>query len=127
MTIIKLNPDPTFPAHVRIPVPGREEPAVAQFSFRTLDAEQLNRLLIVMGFGKKRRVRRLAEYFRLAWRLRRLPSMLDLLAEIIAGWDGFDLPYSREALKKLLITFPGVGFSIVTAYLENREQARLKN
>ncbi len=124
---IRLNPDPTFPAEVQIPVPGREEPAVAQFTFRTLDAERLNHLLIVMGFGKKRRLRRLAEYFRLAWRLRRLPNMVDLLGEFVADWSGFDLPYSRDALKKLLITFPGVGFSIINSYLENREQARLKN
>lgn len=127
---IRLNPDPTFAADVQVPVPGRKEPAVAQFSFRTLDADRLNQLLIVMGFGKRgrlHRLRRLVAYFRLALRLRRLPNMVDLLGEFIAGWQGFDLPYSRDALKKLLITFPGVGFSIVTSYLENREQARLKN
>jgi hypothetical protein len=124
---IRLNPDPTFPADVQIHVPGREEPAVAKFTFRTMDAARFHSLLIVMGFGSKGRWRRLVAYFRLAWRLRRLPSMVDLLGELIHSWDGFDLPYSRDALKKLLMTFPGVGSSITSAYLENREQARIKN
>ena len=124
---IRLNPDPTFAADVNVPVPGRKDPAVAQFTFHFLDAARLNTLLIVMGFGTKGRLRRLVAYFRLAWRLRRLPNMVDLLGELIHSWEGFDLPYSREALKKLLITFPGVAFAVINAYLENREQARIKN
>lgn len=124
---IKLNPAATFPAEVRIHVRGREEPALATMDFRVLDEVRLAQLLIVLGIGKRIWVRRLLERLRMAWRLRRWPTMVDVLDELIAGWSGFDLQYSKAALGQLLISFEGVAVSIIGAYLANRQEARLKN
>ncbi len=125
--MIKLNPDATFVADVTVKALGRDDGQVAQFTFRVLDNARLNRLLVVLGFGKKSRLRRLGAYLALAWQLRRLPNMVDVMEQFIADWSGFDLPYSRDALRQLLLAFPGVGLSIVAAYLQQREEARLKN
>lgn len=124
---IKLNPDATFPAEVSIHIRGREEPARATFTFRVLDEVRLARLLIVLGFGQRPWYERAFERLRMAWRLRRWPNLADVLDELIAGWSGFDLPYSKDSLSKLLLAFEGVSVSIVSAYVGNRQEARLKN
>lgn len=125
--MITLAPDATFPADVKVEVPGQPEPAVAGFTFRVLENQRYMQLLIALGFGKASRWRRLWE--RVLWcvRLRRIVNLADLLHVVVADWEGFDLPYSRQALQRLLITFPGVGWSILAAYVEARQGARVKN
>lgn len=125
--MIKLAPDATFEAEVKIPIPGQDDPAAAGFVFRALDNQRYLQMLIALGFGKYSRLRRIVERVRLCIRLRRIVNLADVLHEIIAEWSGFDLPYSRQALERLLLTFPNAGWTILVAYMEGRQGARIKN
>ena len=125
--MIVLNPRATIAAPVQVTVAGSSDPAQAQFRFRVLENTHYLRLLVAMGFGKAGWLERLKARLALCWQLRRLITLPDLLAEVIEGWDGFDQPYSREALEQLLRTFPGVGLNILLAYVEHRQEARIKN
>jgi hypothetical protein len=125
--MIVLNPRATFAAPVQITVAGRADPAQAQFRFRVLENAQYLRLLLAMGFGKAGWAERFKARLALCWQLRRLITLPDLLAEVIESWEGFDQPYSRAALEQLLRTFPGVGLNILLAYVEHRQEARIKN
>lgn len=125
--MIKLAPDANFEATVKIPVPGKDESAEAGFVFRALDNQRYLQMLIALGFGKYTRPRRIFERVRLCIRLRRIVNLADVLHEIVADWSGFDLPYSRQALERLLLTFPSAGWTILVAYMEGRQGARIKN
>lgn len=125
--MIVLNPRATFAAPVQIAVAGRAEPATAEFRFRVLENGYYMQLLVALGFGKTGRWARIQARAALCWRLRRLITLPDLLAEVVESWEGFDQPYSRTALEQLLRNFPGVGLNILLAYVEHRQEARIKN
>lgn len=125
--MIVLNPRATFAAPVRINVTGRAEPAEATFRFRVLENTHYLNVLLALGFGKAGWWPRFKARAALCWRLRRLITLPDLLAEVVESWEGFDQPYSRAALEQLLRTFPGVGLNILLAYVEHRQEARIKN
>lgn len=125
--MIILNPRATFVAPVHINVAGREEPAQATFRFRVLENQHYLRVLLALGFGKAGWWDRFKARVALCWQLRRLITLPDLLAELVESWEGFDQPYSRAALEQLLRTFPGVGLNILLAYVERRQEARIKN
>lgn len=129
MTIIRLNPAPTFEGEVKIRVPGVLEAQDTRFTFRTLDQGLLVLILMAIGLGGARASwwRALWARVRLHWHLKRLASMVDVFDLLIESWDGFDQPYSKPALRQLLIEFPGAGSQIMTAYLTHRQEARIKN
>ena len=52
---------------------------------------------------------------------------LDAVAEIVAGWDGVEADYSRDALAALLDAYPSAAVSILEGYLAEIGRAAAKN
>jgi len=126
--VIRLNPSPTFDAEVEITV-ARDAPAeVSIFTFRALGRKRLKSLLILTRLVERNRLRRMAEYVRLCWRLKKLATVVDLLDEIIVSWDGsISEPYSKTNLRLLLTEYPGAHIAIYTGFLKGLNEARRKN
>jgi hypothetical protein len=125
--MIKLQPNPTFEAQVRLTVAGQMEPVEVTFVFRALSRQRLSNLLVLTRVIEKNALRRVVEYLKLCWRAKKLASVLDMIDEIVFAWEGFDVPYSIGALGTLVEEFPGAHTSIFLSYLENQEAARRKN
>lgn len=126
-TMIRIHPAPTFEATVNLNVIGQAEPVPARFVFRSLTRKHLASLLVLLGLHKRWWGARVVAYLRLCWRAKKLGGMFDVYDELIYAWDGFDVPYSRVALRALFAEFPRADLSIFVAYLENQEDARRKN
>lgn len=52
---------------------------------------------------------------------------LDAVAEIVAGWEGVEAEFSREALGQLLDAYPTAAVSILEGYLGEIGKAAAKN
>lgn len=124
---IRLIPDPTFDAEVKIAIAGADQPAVARFTFRALERKRVLSLLIVCTVLRRNFLVRVWEYLKLCWRTRTLATVIEMLDEMIAGWSGFDLPYSRDALRRLLLEYPDAREGIFFAYFTGLQEARIKN
>ena len=107
MAALKLNPNPTFNAKVGIPVAGEEQPAVIVCTFKHMTREA---------------------YAAFAEGLRSSSaSDVDTLMQVLAGWDGPDEPFSREAVAKLVSGYHGAAFAISQAFADELTKARAKN
>lgn len=125
--MIKLVPNPTFEAPVKLAVPGQKEPVEVTFTFRALARKHLIALLIVTKVAQASWLKRNWEYLKLSWRVGHPAGVIDMLNEVITGWKGFDVDYSKNALHTLVSEFPGAHSSIFLSYLENQEEGRRKN
>lgn len=103
--MLKITPDPTFKADVKISVPGQEEPAIVK-----------------MVFVYKTRV----EMFEFLEAQKEKP-LTDTLAEVITDWEGFDQKYSKENLVLFLENYPAASLEIWTAYNKQLFESRVKN
>src|SRR5512133_454055 len=99
--MFKINPAPTFRAKVALTVPGAETAAVVEFEFR----------------HKSRSA------FVAWWEASQQRKSVDALADIIVSWDeavvddaGNPIPYSADALAKMLNSYHAAGTEILTAY-----------
>jgi hypothetical protein len=109
--MFRIEPNPTFDAEVRITVPGSAEPALLAVTFRHRGRRELK-----------------------AWidRAKDAASDTAYLGEVIASWrgvedaDGRALPYSAEALARLLDAYPASGGELFDAYLDALTRAREK-
>jgi hypothetical protein len=102
--MFKMQPAPTFRAKVKIPVPG-EASGVLEVEFRHKTRKALKAYLE----GTKDR------------------EDLDALEEIIVGWSGAEVEYSREALATLIDNYAGAAAALVGAYAKELADARLGN
>jgi len=102
MAKLKLNPDPTFTAPVRIPVPGGEADPV-QLTFKHRTREQV------------------ADFLR-----DKDTSDSDAVLNCVVGWDLAD-EFNAENVGRLCNNYPGAAGAIVIAYLEELRGARAKN
>lgn len=110
--MFKIVPNPTFTAEVRISVPGSSEGAPLTLTFRHRGRQELK-----------------------AWIDRAKDAANDAayLGEIIESWRGVEdaegrpLPYSAEALARLLDAYPPAGAEVFDAYLEALTKGREKN
>jgi len=125
--VIVLDQDATFDAPVQINMPGRAEPVEVSFTFRALRRKRVAGLMILTRAVNAWRLRRANEYLRLCWRTRRLASVVDMIDEFTAGWQGIEPAYSRDALKALLQEYPGTHVQIYLAFLKAWQEERLKN
>jgi len=127
--MIKLVPDPTFEHGVEIAVPGQESAQIATFIFRALSRKRLASLLVLTRIVPAGRIKRLIEFVRLCWRIKRIATVADLLDEIIVRWseEHISAPYSRANLLLLLQEYPGAHLAIYTGYLQGLSEARRKN
>ncbi len=125
--MIRLIPDPTFEHEVGIVVPGAEEPVATMFVFRAHDLKRALSLLKVSGMTGANFFVRQWHYLKLCRRTRSVATVIEMLDELIVSWEGFDLPYSKDALRRLLSEYPDARASIFFAYFSGLQEARLKN
>lgn len=125
--MIKLVSDPTFEKEVGFDVPGAEAPVMAKFVFKTHDRKRVMSLLVISTAIKANIFLRAWELAKLCIRTRGFATAVDMLDEMIESWDGFDLPYSKDALNLLLTRYPGARANIFFAYFTGLSEARQKN
>jgi len=108
--MFKINPNPTFPATVKITVPGGQ-PTPIEFVFKHKTRAGLAEWMQHME-GK---------------------ADADLVGEYIAGWSGvFDdagepVPFSVDAVLKVCNGFPAAALEIYAGYIKALTESRAKN
>lgn len=110
--MFKINPKPTFKADVQLTVIGSAEPAT-----------------LVVTFKHKGR-KALADWVALPKKMAEAGTPVkdaDYLNEVIADWEGPDLPYSIEALDQLLDAYQPSGQELFEAYIRALTESRAKN
>lgn len=125
--MIVLAPNATFEAPVQLTLPGSKDQAEATFVFRTLNRKRTVGMLVLIKAVKRNWFVWVWELLKLCWRAKKWPTAIDMLDEIVADWKGFDVPYSKQALRTLLEESPGAMTGIFLAYMNNQEAARRKN
>lgn len=107
--MLTLNPAPTFKGTARITVPGQEQPAEIQLTWKHKTREQYD-----------------------AW-MASAASFADqggdaaFLAEVIADWASVDQVFSLGALGTLLAVYPAAGHELLAAYQTDLLASRAKN
>ena len=108
MFVLKANP--TFRAKVKLPVPGADSQAI-EFVFRHKRRSELK------AFADDA-IRR---------------EDMDVIMDVVEGWsgvsgeDGAVVPFSRDAVARLVEEFPAAGAAIVAAYIRELTDARVGN
>ena len=109
--MIKLVPDPTFEALVRLTVPGQPDPVEVPMTFRHMSTKQA------------------AAW----WEARADKPVSEGIGAIVSGWrgvmgeDGCDVPYSPDALAQLLDNYRPAATEIVRAWQIGLTESRVKN
>jgi len=103
--MLKLNPNPTFEAEVRITVPGEAEPQTVTLTFAYKAKSEL------------------AEY------LKGMVGKTDAqaLQGVVVGWSGVDTEFSAEALATLLDNYHAAPGEIIEGYIKALAESRAKN
>lgn len=102
MAKLKLNPEPTFTAGVRIPVPGGEaDPVIFTFKHRTRE--------------------QVAE-----WLKATEATDVQTVLACATAWDLAD-EFNEENVTRLCDNYAGAAFAVVDAYLNELRGARAKN
>lgn len=105
-----LQPKPTFKYDVVIPIVGGLEGKI-KFEFRHKGRNDLKAFFdsFTESEGKPAR------------------EDIDAIDEIVAGWEGVDEKYSREALATLIDNYPRAASAILTAYSAAIFEEKQKN
>lgn len=103
--MFKLEPNPTFWSPVRITVLGQDAPGEFEIEWRH---KTLNEAAAWMKSAAGRRDD-------------------DLLAEVIAGWRGVSVEFSRESLQQLLQNHGAAAEELFRAYPAALTESRAKN
>lgn len=107
--MFKINPNPTFPADVEISTPVGT--AILKLEFKHLGKEGLKKLHDIA----------------------QTQADIETLVEFTVGWsDVFDaegnpVPFSADALAKLIDSYPAAPYEIYRAYLNAASGIRTKN
>ena len=119
MPTFRLNPAPTFAADVLLTVPGGVEPFRLPVTFKHYSQSAFDALVT-----KTREVEKAGQP---------MPAA-DWLCHLMVDWgsvvedaDDKPVPFSREALAKLLDNYPGAFAQINAAYGRALVEARAKN
>lgn len=91
-----LQPKATFTAAIEIPVPGGA-PGKITFEFKRLGKKALRELFKSLSGDNER-------------------EDADVLAEIVQGWSGVDVPFDKDALDVLCDAYPGAVTAIIVGY-----------
>ena len=138
--MLKLQHAPTFRAAVDIPLAG-DKVAHVDCEFRWMHAADLADFLqrVQLALTLDRRAVRVSQFVvRLlgripglkAWAAKRtIPYRddFDCLSEILVGWDGVDMPWSREACERLVKMYPQAVSLILGAWAKALGENRLGN
>ena len=111
--MIKLQPDPTFTADVRLTVPGQAEPAVVPMTFKYMTAEQVTQWFKDNGAVEKTEAMR--------------ALVLGWDEKAVAGPDGTAVPFSADALSALLKNYIPATGEILQAWQTGLSESRIKN
>lgn len=103
--MLKLKPDPTFVAAVKIPAPAGEVAIKVEFKHMTRDAY----VKFITSEPEKAR------------------SDEDAIMDIACGWQGVDAEFSREAVAELCQQYHAAPRAIVEAFIRELTQAKLGN
>lgn len=125
--MIVLSHNATFEAPVMISIIGVEKEVETVFTFKALTRRQMESFLILSRGLNRGVFRYWLERAKLCWRTKRIARLVDMIDEIVAGWDGFDEVYSKESMLKLLSVSPDSWLNIFNAFLQHHEKARIKN
>ncbi|CBJ37898.1 conserved protein of unknown function [Ralstonia solanacearum CMR15] len=96
--MFSINPKPTFTAEAAIPVAGGGTEKL-QLVFKHKTRDEVKAFFAQAGAGADDQ------------------SDADVLLEIVAGWEGVDVPFSREALDQLVQNYPAAPRAIFDTYL----------
>lgn len=108
MTVIKLNPDPTFKASVGVSIAGYAEPVPVDFEFKYFPADER------AAFFKK-----LDDEG---------TSIAETLERLVVGWGKqIDTEFSVESLRVFLRNYPASGNDIWHGYLREIGGSKVKN
>jgi hypothetical protein len=116
--MIKLTPNPTFRATLALTVPGNAEGAKVEFEFCHKGLSALDAWIKKPALMAREGV---------------TLSSTQYLDEVIASWSGpvdehgADVPYSPEALQKLLDAYSPAAQEIYDGYRKQLETSRVKN
>ncbi|RSE91442.1 phage tail assembly chaperone [Achromobacter aegrifaciens] len=105
--IFKLQPTPTFTVPVEIPRHG-EEPAKIKITFKHKTRDEMQEFMERAGTSDA-------------------SQDVALVNEMIAGWEGPDMPFGDEAIALLIQNYQGAVPALVQAYSLEILQARRKN
>lgn len=116
--LLRIVPNPTFWAPVRITVPGEAQPAQIELQFRHLGKQAL---------------RAWVESGRAPAPDGSLPTDAQWLGEVVAGWSGpvdeagQPAPFTPAAFSAVLDAYATAGREIYDAYLAALSESRAKN
>lgn len=102
--MFRLEPNPTFRAKIKIPVPGQTS-AVLDIEFRHKTRKA------AMKFGQSLEGR----------------DEVEALEEIIVNWSNCEQDYSRDALAQLIENYPGAFLAITAGYADELVHGRRGN
>ena len=108
--MFKVTPDPTFPAQVKIPVPGGEPQILnLEFKFNSLSKLEETQKKVNEGLAK-----------------RDSEALKSLLFSLIASWDA-DMELNEQNFGLLLENYPSAFTRIFVKYVEEITGAKEKN
>lgn len=107
--MFRIQPNPTFKSEVTIPTP--EGAGKIKFEFKHKGRKALQEFLKM--FSNDDPEKDVTEG--------------DILADIVAGWDGVDTEFSSEALADLIDNYPSAGRAIIDAYVPALLEGKQKN
>jgi hypothetical protein len=105
--MFKLQPNPTFKSEVEIPVAGAE-PSSITLVFKHKGKKDLKAFIdSLTGETPK--------------------DDIDMLFDIIAGWEGVDAEFNKSNLELLIDNYPQAAINIFMTYQQTLLEGRAKN
>jgi len=103
--MLKLCPNPTFEAEVKITVPGQSAPEPVTIVFKYMPKAEM------VAFTDRIQGKADAE----------------VLAEVVLGWSEIDQPFTPANLQLLIDNFPAAGGEIMRVFFSEHLESRAKN
>lgn len=118
---MRIDPEPTFTTDVKLSTPGLQELATIRVTWRLKDRAQL----------KEWAARQLEVSAEKGFTLVEVEA--ETIDEVIESWDGpvdvdgIPVPYSLEALQRLMNRRPAAGYELYLQFMQAIAESRLKN
>ena len=109
---LKLNPDPTFDADIKVTIPGKQEPGILSMTFR---------------YRGKKAMAELWKKYEKSERKTKVLTDVDLLMDIATGWKLPDAEFTRENVELFLDAYPASANEISMEYTKLSMASRVKN
>ena len=103
--MLKINPDPTFSADVKITVPGQEETAIIGLKFKYRSKKDAKEFFGALD-GR---------------------TDAEIFLDMVVGWSGIDAEFSPENAEKFLDNYPAAAMEVFAEYPKLLLSSRVKN